>query len=64
MRFTSSFLASIALAIACGTGALAAPWAQDAKHTTHSVRAIKPGFTLASYHPEPSFEARIFLRGA
>jgi extracellular elastinolytic metalloproteinase len=56
MRFTTAFFAKVALAAMFGSGALAAPWAPAVKHTTHSVRELKSGLKLESYHPESTYE--------
>jgi hypothetical protein len=54
----STLLAKIALAAMLGSGALAAPWPQSAKHSTHSIRSLQSGVKLESYHPESKFEVR------
>jgi hypothetical protein len=59
MKFSSKFLSAVYLAVVCASGAVAAPWAQDAKHATHRVREISPTLKLETYHPESTYEVRV-----
>lgn len=47
--------AFLTLAVFC-TSALAAPWPETVKHTTHRVRTLPNGLKIRSYHPESTYQ--------
>lgn len=56
MKFSSSFLSSVYLAVVCASGALAAPWEATSKLPTHRVRALTPTLSVETYHPPSTYE--------
>ncbi|KAI0088048.1 Fungalysin metallopeptidase-domain-containing protein [Irpex rosettiformis] len=53
--FSRKFFASILLAVAYASSAIAAPWPANSKHATHQVREFN-NLRVVSYHPEVSYE--------
>ena len=57
--FSQKFIASVFLAVACASSAIAAPYVSSTKYATHRVRDISSEFQLTTYHPESSYEVCI-----
>jgi extracellular elastinolytic metalloproteinase len=56
MLFWSPTLANLGQALILATHVAAAPWPSTSKHATHSVRELRSGIKLESYHPTSEFK--------